>query len=164
MKRIFKTLFPILILLVLLLMGFSSLVWFATYHPLPLEPVPVYSRGPAPVLQSGQTVKVMTWNIQYLAGKNYVFYYDLLDGSGPDERPSAKDIAVTLDEAVEVIRDEDPDILLLQEVDCGARRTDYRDQLADLLAKLPEEYCSYASAWYWKAASCRIPASWARWG
>jgi endonuclease/exonuclease/phosphatase family metal-dependent hydrolase len=151
-KSIFKIIVPITVLLALLLMGFSSLVWITTYHPLRVEPVPVYSRGPAPVLQAGQAVKVMTWNIQYLAGKNYVFYYDLLDGSGPDERPSAKDIAVTLDEAVRVIKEEDPDILLLQEVDCGAKRTDYRDQLADLLVRLPKEYCSYASAWYWKAA------------
>jgi endonuclease/exonuclease/phosphatase family metal-dependent hydrolase len=152
MKRIFRTLFPISILLVLLLMGFSGLVWVTTYHPLQLEPVPVYSRGSAPMLRPGQTIKIMTWNIQYLAGKNYVFFYDLLDGSGPDQRPSSKDISLTLGEAVRVIRDENPDIILLQEVDCGAGRTDRRDQLEDLLAKLPEEYCCYTSAWYWKAS------------
>lgn len=131
---------------------FSALVWFTTYHPADLELVSVYSRGPAPALQQGQTVKVMTWNIQYLAGKNYVFFYDLPDGTGPDERPSSKDIAVTLDEVARVIRYEDPDILLLQEVDCGAKRTDHRDQLADLLTKLPVKYSCYASAYYWKAA------------
>jgi endonuclease/exonuclease/phosphatase family metal-dependent hydrolase len=26
----------------------------------------------------------MNWNVQYMAGKNYVFFYDRLDGSGPD--------------------------------------------------------------------------------
>ena len=152
MKTPFKILLPISILLTLLLIGFSSLVWLTTYHPLQTEFMPVYSRGPAPVLQPGQTIKIMTWNIQYLAGKNYVFFYDLLDGSGPDERPSAKDIAITLNEVARVIRGENPDIILLQEVDCGAKRTDYRDQLEDLLTELPKEYCCYASAYYWKAS------------
>jgi len=126
-------------------------VWFTTYHPAKFEYVNALSRGPAPILQAGQSIKIMTWNIQYLAGKNYVFFYDMYDGSGPDERPSAKDIAITLNEAARVIREEDPDIILLQEVDCGAKRTDYHDQLADLLEKLPKEYYCYASAWYWKA-------------
>jgi endonuclease/exonuclease/phosphatase family metal-dependent hydrolase len=152
MPKVAKYLFPVLILLVLLALGFSALVWFSTYHPARTETMPVYSRGPAPELQPGQSLKIMTWNIQYLAGKNYVFFYDLLDGSGLDERPSAKDIALTLNEVVRVIRDEGPDILLLQEVDCGAKRTDYRDQLSDILNKLPHEYCCYTSAYYWKAA------------
>jgi endonuclease/exonuclease/phosphatase family metal-dependent hydrolase len=152
MPKVAKYLFPVLTLLVLLTFGFSALVWFSTYHPAQIETIPVYSRGPAPELQPGQSIKIMTWNIQYLAGKNYVFFYDLLDGSGPDERPSAKDIALTLNEVVRVIRDEGPDILLLQEVDCGAKRTDYRDQLSDILNKLPHEYCCYTSAYYWKAA------------
>ena len=152
MKNALKIFLPLLTFLLLLLFGFFALVWLTTYHPLQTEAVPVYFRGQAPELQAGQTVKVMTWNIQYLAGKNYVFFYDLLDGSGPDERPSARDIALTLNEVVRVIKDENPDILLLQEVDCGARRTGYRDQLADILAKLPKEYCCHASAYYWKAA------------
>ena len=152
MKSPFKIFLPLLTILLLLLFGFSALVWLTTYHPLRTESIPVYSRGTAPMLQTGQTVKVMTWNIQYLAGKNYVFFYDLLDGSGPDGRPSARDIALTLNEVVRVIKDEGPDILLLQEVDCGAGRTDHRDQLADILDKLPKEYCCYTSAYYWKAA------------
>jgi endonuclease/exonuclease/phosphatase family metal-dependent hydrolase len=152
MKTTFRILLPASFLLTLLLFGFSSLVWVTTYHPLPVQPETVCSRRQAPTLQPGQTIKIMTWNIQYLAGKNYVFFYDLLDGSGPDQRPSSRDISLTLDEVARVIRDEDPDIILLQEVDCGARRTDCRDQLEDLLAKLPEDYCCYTSSWYWKAA------------
>jgi len=151
MKKSFKILFFALSISVALVILFSALVWFTTYHPAKIEFVNVYFRGPAPVLQAGQSIKIMTWNVQYMAGKNYVFFYDLLDGSGPDERPSPKDIAYTLNEVARVIRVESPDIILLQEVDCRAKRTDYHDQLADLLTKLPQEYCCYASAWYWKA-------------
>ena len=87
-----------------------------------------------------------------MAGKNYVFFFDLLDNSGPDERPSSDDVNKTLKEVARVIEKENPDIILLQEVDDGAKRTDYRDQLAELLSLLPQEYTSHASAFYWKAS------------
>ena len=78
-------------------------------------------------LVPGQALKVMTWNIQYLAGKRYVFWYDMADGSGPDERPTPEDLAYNLDEVARVIRDEQPDIVLLQEVNDNAKNTDYQD-------------------------------------
>jgi endonuclease/exonuclease/phosphatase family metal-dependent hydrolase len=36
-------------------------------------------------------------------------------------------------------------------VDDGAKRTDYQDQLALLLERLPDSYACHASAFYWKA-------------
>ncbi|MGH2543559.1 MAG: endonuclease/exonuclease/phosphatase family protein, partial [Ardenticatenaceae bacterium] len=71
--------------------------------------------------------------------------------SGPDERPSPVAIARTLEEVARVIREEEPDVLLLQEVDDGGRRTDYEDQLARLLPMISDEYRCHASAFYWKA-------------
>ncbi|MCF5823147.1 endonuclease/exonuclease/phosphatase family protein, partial [Pseudomonas syringae] len=87
-------------------------------------------------LVPGQALKVMTWNIQYLAGKRYVFWYDMTDGSGPDERPTPEDLAYNLDEVARVIRDEQPDIVLLQGVDDGAKNSDYQDQLKLLEERL----------------------------
>jgi endonuclease/exonuclease/phosphatase family metal-dependent hydrolase len=128
-----------------------ALVCGTTYHPREIQPEPVVCRTDAPVLQRGQKLKVLSWNIQYMAGKNYVFFYDLPDGSGPDERPLKEDIAATLKEVARVIMDESPDIVLLQEVDDGARRTDYQDQLALLLDLLHGRYPCHTSAIYWKA-------------
>jgi endonuclease/exonuclease/phosphatase family metal-dependent hydrolase len=127
------------------------LAWFAAYRPHDVESMGVTCLNHAPILQPGRKIKVLSWNVQYMAGKSYVFYYDILDGSGPDERPSAKDIETTLDEVARVIKDEDPDVVLLQEVDDGAGRTDYQDQLALLLKRLPSDYACQASAFYWKA-------------
>jgi len=124
----------------------------SAFHPAAIQPEKVFETGTAPVLLPGQKVKVMSWNVQYMAGKNYVFFYDLLDGSGPDRRPSATDIATTLQEVARIIRQENPDIILLQEVDDGARRTDYEDQLARLLELLPADYRYHASAFYWKSS------------
>lgn len=127
-------------------------VYFSTYHPDDVQPESVVSPENAPVLEAGQKIKVLSWNVQYMAGKNYVFFYDTVKGDGPDIRPSSKDIVTTLAEVARVIKAENPDIILLQEVDYRAKRTDYEDQLAKLLAMLPKEYASYVSAYYWKAA------------
>ena len=127
-------------------------IWATTYHPDKVQDEPVVCSEDAPLIRPGQKLKVLNWNVQYMAGKNYIFWYDLPKGSGPDTRPTPEDIAVTLKRVANVIIDEDPDIVLLQEIDDGAKRTDHEDQLEKLLALLPETYCCYTSTFYWKAA------------
>lgn len=147
-KRIAKwTLASLGITLALLLAG----VWLTTYHPADVQSEPVICSNQAPLLRPSQKIKVLSWNVQYMAGKNYVFFYDLLNNSGPDERPSAEDTTKAFNEVTRIIKDEKPDIILLQEVDDGAKRTDYEDQLARLLSLLPKEYACHACAFYWKA-------------
>ena len=108
----------------------ACLVYSVTWRPGAREVLPLTCPGTAPVLVPGQALKVMTWNIQYLAGKRYVFWYNLADGSGPDTRPTREDMAFSLDEVARVIRDERPDLVLLQEVDDNAKASDYQTQLA----------------------------------
>lgn len=104
----------------------------------------------APLLTAGQSLKVLSWNVQYFAGKGYVFFYDLPTHDGPDERPSRKAVTATLEGVAAIIRTEQPDLILLQEVDDGARRTDYEDQAARLRALLPDDYRCWAEAFYWR--------------
>nr|WP_314582345.1 endonuclease/exonuclease/phosphatase family protein [uncultured Pseudomonas sp.] len=142
------------IALALLLALIGGLIYNVTWHPAPHERMPVScnARDAAPpILMPGQALKVMTWNIQYLAGKRYVFWYDMPDGSGPDERPTADDIAYNLDEVARVIRDEQPDIVLLQEVNDGAKNTDYTNQLALLQERVTDLYPCSTEAFYWKS-------------
>ncbi len=128
-------------------------VRLTTFHPAPLQPAAVTCSPSAPALAPGQHLKVLTWNVQFMAGKNHVFFFDLLDGSGPDERSTPAEIARTLDEVARVIRDEAPDVVMLQEVDHGAARTDHQDQVRELLDRLPPgTFPCRASAYYWKAA------------
>lgn len=138
--------------LAFLVILFLIWVWLSTYHPRKVQSEPVICFNESSKLKSGQKLKVLSWNVQYLAGKNYVFFYDLPNNSGPDERPSSEDIAKTTKEVARIIHDENPDIILLQELDDGAKRTDYQDQLASLVSLLPEDYACYASAFYWKAS------------
>lgn len=128
-----------------------ALIYNLTWHPSPRELMAGGCKGPAPILAPGQTLKVMTWNIQYLAGKRYVFWYDMADGSGPDDRPTPEDIAYNLDEVVRVLRDEQPDMVLLQEVNDGAKSTDYDDQLTLLQERVADLYPCSSQAFDWKA-------------
>lgn len=141
-------------LLALLLFGLAfAAVYSLTWHPDSREKLSVScaAQVQAPALVPGQALKVMTWNIQYLAGKRYVFWYDLSNGSGEDERPTPEDIAYNLDEVARVIRDEQPDIVLLQEVNDGAKNTDYQNQLALLQERVIDLYPCSTEAFYWKA-------------
>ena len=75
-----------------------------TYHPEPIEDMKVQCAADAPDLQPGQEVKVMNWNVQYMAGKSYVFWYDVSDGSGKDQEPEFSEVKKTLAEFLEIVK------------------------------------------------------------
>lgn len=122
-----------------------------SWRPEAREHIAVQCRDDAPTLAAGQSLKAMTWNVQFMAGKRYVFWYELPGNRGPDERPTHEDLAYNLDEVSRVIRAEQPDIVLLQALDKGARATDYLDQLALLRERLADLYPCAAQAYEWRA-------------
>lgn len=93
----------------------------------------------------------MTWNVQFFAGAGYVFFYDLPGWSGPDRRPSAVACARSLRQIAAVIDEEAPDVVLLQELDDGAARTDFADQLRQLQSELRRPFPAVVSTFYWRA-------------
>lgn len=109
----------------------------------------------APLISEKDEIKLLNWNVQFLAGKSYFFYYE----GGTDTRPSPEAIDRTTQKVAQIIKEENPDIVLLQEIDDGLKRTDRENQLENLLAHLPDEYMSHASAFYWKAASWPKPVT-----
>jgi endonuclease/exonuclease/phosphatase family metal-dependent hydrolase len=146
MTRLLRyTLLGLLIFISLLFSFLYSLTW----RPDAKETLPVSCSTSAPTLVPGQALKVMTWNVQYLAGKRYVFWNDL--AQGPDESPTPEDMAFSLDEVARVIRDEQPDLVLLQELDDGAKTSDYQNQLKLLQERLADLYPCSTHAFDWKA-------------
>jgi endonuclease/exonuclease/phosphatase family metal-dependent hydrolase len=127
----------------------GAMVYSLTWRPDAREVLPVSCSTQAPTLAPGQALKVMTWNVQYLAGKRYVFWDDL--AAGTDEAPTADDMAFSLDEVARVIRDEQPDIVLLQELDDGAKASGYQNQLKLLQERVADLYPCSAHAFDWKA-------------
>lgn len=159
MKRILTRWLPRLLAGLLLLAGvLAGVVYALTDHPKPVQAADLSCPDSAPTLRAGQAVRVMNWNVQYLAGRGYVFFYDTLNGDGPDTRPSPESLARTLDEVTRVIRQEQPDLILLQEVDRDSRRTDYQDQLALLQERLGGAFPCAATTYYHRAAFVPHPS------
>jgi endonuclease/exonuclease/phosphatase family metal-dependent hydrolase len=129
----------------------TVLVWSTTFHPRDGQPETIFCDANTPILKLGQTLKILSYNVQFMAGKGYLFFFELPDDAGPDERPSIVDVAHTTDEVARIIMEEDPDVVLLQEVDDGAKRTGHTDQLRTLLSRLPGAYRCHTSTFYWKA-------------
>ena len=122
MKIIKKILLGLVSIFAITGLGLFTFVYSLTYHPSDLEEQKVSCKENPPTLSPGQSLKILNWNVQFMAGKKYVFFFDVPN----------------------------PDLVLLQEVDDGAKRTDNQDQLAELLKLLPEDYKCSASAFYWK--------------
>jgi endonuclease/exonuclease/phosphatase family metal-dependent hydrolase len=146
MNKFLKAALYVIGAIAVLLGLFYGFVYVVSAHPNDEEPAVVNCPNDAPELQAGQSIKIYNQNVQFMAGKDYQFFFE----GGSDTRPSPEDIDKTLDKLAATIIDENPDIILLQEVDDGAKRTDQEDQLAELLSRLPTEYQCTASAWYWK--------------
>ncbi|MFP4589456.1 MAG: endonuclease/exonuclease/phosphatase family protein [Candidatus Acetothermia bacterium] len=138
--------FVIVVVVLVTLAGFFGWIRLSSFRPDQIQTETVTCKEEAPILSSTEEIKLLSWNIQYLAGKNYYFYYE----SGNDRQPSSEDVARTTKEVVRVVKDEDPDVILFQELDEGLKRTDREDQLESLLELLPDEYACHVSAFYWK--------------
>lgn len=130
----------------------AALIYSLTWHPSAREAAPVACHIAAPMLRPGQALKVMTWNLQSLGGKGRVPQYQLDATAPPTRQPSATVRAATLDQVVRVLREEQPDVLLLQELQDGARASDYEDQLGLLMERLSDLYPCRSEAFYWRAS------------
>lgn len=124
---------------------------FSTFHPKALEEMEVICESNPPTLHKANQLKILSWNVQYFAGKEKVFWYDVPDESGPDTAPTSEEIESTLKKVANVILEKNPDIILLQEVDDRARRTHGENQSERLLPLLSDLYPCRAEAFYWKA-------------
>ena len=117
-------------LLVVVLGVGALLVRGLNYFPKPLEKAPVWCAGPASeaTLRPGQRFTVLSWNLQYAAGRSYHFFYD----GGKAVHASRPKVEQTLGEIGGLLTAHRPDVLLLQEVDRDSARTARIDELARL--------------------------------
>lgn len=132
------------------------LLRFLNYHPRPVEKVETRNFPTAPLLAPDQSIKLVTYNTQFFAGACYDFFYD----GGTDTLVQPSDIESTIEQVAHFITEEHPDFVLLQEVDCGARRTGYLDELTMLRDALPPELRNHASTYYWKSKFVPHPKIW----
>jgi endonuclease/exonuclease/phosphatase family metal-dependent hydrolase len=151
-----------------LLLIFSTAIgvlWARSYGPQPLEAAKVSCASAAPSWDAAVPLKVMSYNVQYMASKNYVFFYDI-DTDNSERvaavakanktiasQPSRDDVLWTLDEVAALIEKESPDVVMLQEINgLDDSRTHYIDQAVELKKRLPGAlYPCQSDSPYWKA-------------
>ncbi len=150
-EAILKFLKRILYVLLALFALFLLTVYFSTFHPSDLEVAEIECESNAPFWDKSKPIKILSWNIQYFAGKNRVFWYDVPDESGPDVSPSREEIEDTLKKVAAVIQERNPDFVLFQEVDDGAKKTYGENQSERILPLLSDAYPCRSEAFYWKA-------------
>ncbi len=119
------------------------------YRPAAQEPLPIH--GDAPPFEGGR-LRILSWNIQFCAGRRCLFFYD----GGRDSRVTAAEVIHTLGGIAALIRSVEPDLVLLQEVDRRSARTAGLDQLQLLQDQL--HFPVYATTPYFRVPYVPVPA------
>ena len=89
------------------------------------------------------TLKVMTWNIRFGAGRIPFFG----DSCGDRVLMTEPETLGYMDSIIVYINSTQPDVLLLQEVDISSKRSAYVNQLQYILDHTHLNYAAYASMW-----------------
>ena len=118
---------------VVVAVGVISVIRIGFFFPPPLARVPIQGPREASLDWDGDTLRVMVWNIQYCGSRQHHFFYD---GGETVEVPDA-DVESTLAAVASAIRSQNPDLVLLQEVDRDSDRTGRLDQLTAILEQAP---------------------------
>lgn len=131
----------------LLAVSAPLLPYLLGYNPPVIEHLPVHCSAQTPKIDPEKPLKILNWNIQFLAGQYYPYWLSDFD----QPMLTKEDIEKNLEKIVSVIREENPDIIQLQEVHRTHPLTHHRDQLPMLYEKLSDLLPCYSSGTYWKA-------------
>lgn len=155
MKSTFTTVVMILVGLLLFLgVGGYVLIRTLNYFPKPQEPAERVcdTKQTQPLSRKKGKIRLLSWNIQYSASRNYHFFYD----GGKAVYPSKQDVEATIQAVSGVVKRFNPDVVLWQEVDRNSSRTYRIDQLKRYLAATP--YPCWAATSYHKSRYVPTPS------
>ena len=126
-KKIFKALLIIVLILVILAGALLAVLTIMEYKPADTEAVPVETiGGQAMSLSTGDSIKLVAWNIGYGAlGDNADFF---MDGGKMVYTGDETRVRENINAIVSEVKAQDPDILLLQEIDLNSSRSYYIDE------------------------------------
>lgn len=89
------------------------------------------------------SIVVLDWNVKFGGGRIDFFF----DCFGDEVLMTRQEVLRNLERIAAKIREVDPDIVMLQEVDVNSKRSDFIDQLQWLLDHTDLNYGAYASQW-----------------
>jgi endonuclease/exonuclease/phosphatase family metal-dependent hydrolase len=110
----------------------------------PIEDAEIYTaRDPSPPPTDRNDLQLLTYNIKFGGGRIDFFF----DCHGDAVLMSEKQVDTHMRRIAELIRELDPDVVFLQEVDVNSKRSAYVDQLQYLLDHTELNHALYASHW-----------------
>jgi endonuclease/exonuclease/phosphatase family metal-dependent hydrolase len=109
----------------------------------PREDVPVRVEAGATPPPAPATLKVMAWNIKYGAAR-IDFWFDLW---GDRVQMTREEVEANLAGIAGLVEEVQPDVLLLEEIEVGSRRSAYVDMVGWLLAHTRLAWAAYVPTW-----------------
>ena len=121
MKAILKIILILLLVVVIAVGGLLGWLTATEFSPAPTESVEVGRPGEGGAVPAGEVLTVLSWNVGYAGlGRNEDFFMD----GGKRSKPDKPDVVYAyLDGIMKTIREQAPDLVLLQEVDADSGRT-----------------------------------------
>ena len=121
MRAILKFILILLLVVVIAVGGLLGWLTAAEFSPAPTESVEVGRPGEGGAVPAGEVLTVLNWNVGYAGlGRNEDFFMD----GGKRSKPGEPDVVYAyLDGIMKTIREQAPDLVLLQEVDADSGRT-----------------------------------------
>ena len=121
MKGILKFILILLLVVVIAVGGLLGWLTATEFSPAPTASVEVGRPGEGGAVPTGEVLTVLNWNVGYAGlGRNEDFFMD----GGKRSKPDEPDVVYAyLDGIMKTIREQAPDLVLLQEVDADSGRT-----------------------------------------
>ena len=126
MRGFLRVLFTLLILVVVAVVGLLSWLWIAEYRPAAVEAVTATSGVVHDFVQIGETYQIITLNIGYGGlDRDRDFF---MDGGSEVAPESLEEVNQNLAGMLGALYNQQPDLVLLQEVDVNSKRSFYTDE------------------------------------
>jgi len=140
-RKAFSVVLTVLVILIIAAAAFFGILTIAEYRPAPSETLTPEGTSSA-ALSIDSTFAVMTWNIGYGALDETTDFF--MDGGSMVMTADKEQIRQNLDGMLKEIREVDPDILLLQEVDRDSSRARHIDEKDFFQTALEDFQSTYA--------------------
>ncbi len=141
LKRILKSVLCILLVLVVVVIGYVSYV-LIDYHRIEDNQKLEITDNTAEKIVTGKELKIMSYNIGFCAYTHDFSFF--MDGGSESRAKSEESVNDVLKGVKSLIQKEDPDILLLEEVDVDSTRSHHVDQKAFLQNSLTQYDSAFA--------------------
>ena len=141
MKKMLIALLIVLALLILVVGGYVAYL-FIDYHRIPDKQELMASVGGSAALSAGEELRIISWNLGFGAySADFTFFMD----GGSESRAFSKEACeANINGAIDWLKGQDADLMLLQEVDTDSTRSHHIDQKKMIEAAFPQYSTSFA--------------------